>query len=130
MSEQIGIIAEQIGGSHYKNMACQPIELIAKLKFDFIQGSILKYISRDKGNRLQDLQKAKHFCEIGIVYGGFEKKVNVKSPACQSLFKRINNYVQVNALHPDVSDVILYVAHNDYKKAAIIINNLIRDLSK
>lgn len=119
----------QIGGSHYKNMAIQPIELIARLKFDFIQGSIVKYISRDKGNRLQDLQKAKHFCELGILYGGFEKQVNISSIKCVSLSKHIRNYVYSNNLHANSYDIILFAAHNDYKKAAIIINNLIEELS-
>ena len=122
-------LENQIGGSHYKNMAVQPVELIAGLKFDFIQGSIIKYISRDKGNRLQDLQKAKHFCELGIIYGGFEKQVNISSIKCVSLSKHIRNYVYSNNLHANSYDVILFVAHNDYKKAAIIINNLIEELS-
>ena len=120
----------QIGGSHYNNMAIQPVELIAMLKLDFIQGSIIKYISRDKeGKRLQDLQKAKHFCELGIIYGGFEKQVNISSIKCVSLSKHIRNYVYSNNLHANSYDVILFVAHNDYKKAAIIINNLIEELS-
>lgn len=119
----------QIGGSHYKNMAIQPVELIAGLKFDFIQGSIVKYISRDKGNRLQDLQKAKHFCELGIIYGGFEKQVNISSIKCVSLSRHISNYVYSNNLHANSYDIILFVAHNDYKKAATVINNLIEELS-
>lgn len=120
----------QIGGSHYKNMAIQPVELIARLKFDFIQGSIVKYISRDKeGKRLQDLQKAKHFCELGIIYGGFEKPVNISSTKCVSLGNHIRDYVHSNSLHADSYDIIFFVAHNDYKKAAIIINNLIEELS-
>lgn len=120
----------QIGGSHYKNMVIQPIELTARLKLDFIQGSIVKYISRDKeGKRLQDLQKAKHFCELGIIYGGFEKQVNISSIKCVSLSRHIRNYVYSNNLHANSYDIILFVAHNDYKKAAIIINNLIEELS-
>lgn len=120
----------QIGGNHYKALPYQPIELIARLKLDFIQGSIVKYISRDKeGNRLQDLQKAKHFCELGIIYGGFEKQVNISSTKCVSLGNHIRDYVNSNNLHANSYDIILFVAHNDYKKAAIIINNLIEELS-
>lgn len=120
----------QIGGSHYKSMSIQPVELIARLKLDFIQGSIVKYISRDKGNRLQDLQKAKHFCELGVIYGGFEKQVNISSTKCVSLGNHIRDYVNSNSLHADSYDIIFFAAHNDYKKAAIIINNLIEDLTK
>ena len=41
-------IESQVGGSHYKDMAFQPIELIAALRCSFIQGCIIKYISRYK----------------------------------------------------------------------------------
>ena len=33
----------QIGGSYYKDMAMQPIELITALKCSFIQGCIIKW---------------------------------------------------------------------------------------
>lgn len=41
----------QIGGSHYKDMAMQPIELITALRCSFIQGCIIKYISRYKAKK-------------------------------------------------------------------------------
>lgn len=42
----------QIGGSHYKDMAMQPIELITALRCSFIQGCIIKYISRYKAKNV------------------------------------------------------------------------------
>ena len=57
----------QVGGSHYKNMAIQPIEYIHANNMPFIEASILKYISRWRNkNGLQDLMKAKHFIELLI----------------------------------------------------------------
>lgn len=41
-------IESQIGGEHYKNMKFQPIQLITSLKCSFIQGCIIKYITRYK----------------------------------------------------------------------------------
>lgn len=119
---------EQVGGVHYKVMAMQPIELIAKLSFDFIQGSIVKYLSRCKEDRLEDLKKAKHFCQLGLSYGNWEKVVNISSSNCKTLYKNISEYVDDNGLHSTTSDILLYVAHNDYKKATILINNLIEEL--
>ena len=51
-------IESQVGGSYYKDMAFQPIELIAALRCSFIQGCIIKYISRYKNkNGAQDIKK-------------------------------------------------------------------------
>lgn len=60
---------EYQGEAHYKGYQYEPIKFITDIKFDFIQGNILKYIVRyRKKNGLEDLRKAKHFAEIGHSY--------------------------------------------------------------
>lgn len=57
----------QEGGSHYKDMAIQPVEFIHANGLGFIEGSVIKYVSRWKNkNGLQDLRKARHFLDILI----------------------------------------------------------------
>ena len=58
---------EQAGGSHYKGMAIQPVEYIHKNGIGFIEGNVIKYVSRwrAKGG-VQDLKKARHFLDILI----------------------------------------------------------------
>ena len=57
----------QIGGGHYKDMAIQPVEFIHKNNIPYIEGCVIKYISRwRKKNGVEDLKKAKHFIEILI----------------------------------------------------------------
>lgn len=57
----------QIGGNHYKDMIMQPIELINTLECSFIQGCIIKYISRYKAkNGAQDIEKCIHYAEMAI----------------------------------------------------------------
>ena len=77
--EEINIKASetQIGGSHYSDMAIQPIEFIHKNGLSFIQGNIIKYVCRykDKGG-IQDLNKAKHYIDLLIDFE--EEKYNVK----------------------------------------------------
>lgn len=34
---------EQVGGSHYKDMAIQPAEFIHKNKIGYIEGCVIKY---------------------------------------------------------------------------------------
>jgi hypothetical protein len=48
----------QEGGGHYKGMAIQPIEYILANKLPFIEGNIVKYITRwrEKGG-IEDLEK-------------------------------------------------------------------------
>lgn len=55
----------QVGGNHY-NMPYQPIKFITENNLNFIQGNIVKYVSRYKNkNGLQDLEKALHYAELG-----------------------------------------------------------------
>lgn len=65
--EELNAYANQIGGSHYKDMAIQPMEYSMKNNFTPLQHTIIKYISRYKfKNGLEDLQKAKHTLELLI----------------------------------------------------------------
>lgn len=58
---------KQVGGGHYKGHKMQPIEYIHANKLPFIEGSIVKYITRwrDKGG-VQDLEKIKHYIDLLI----------------------------------------------------------------
>jgi hypothetical protein len=57
----------QEGGSHYKDRAIQPIEYIHANNLPFIEGSVVKYITRwrDKGG-VEDLKKIKHYIDLLI----------------------------------------------------------------
>lgn len=58
---------KQVGGSHYKDMAIQPIEFSMKNGLNACQHSIIKYVCRYKNkNGKQDLLKARHFIDMLI----------------------------------------------------------------
>lgn len=59
----------QIGGSHYKDMAIQPMEYSMANKLDACQHTAIKYITRfrEKGG-VQDLEKAKHVIDMLIEF--------------------------------------------------------------
>lgn len=63
----MNVLDTQVGGSHYKNMRFQPIELISLLGLDFFQGNVVKYVARHhaKGGR-DDLDKARHYCQLAM----------------------------------------------------------------
>lgn len=57
----------QQGGNHYKQMKIQPVEFIHANAIPFIEGSVIKYVSRWRSkNGIEDLKKAKHFLDLLI----------------------------------------------------------------
>jgi hypothetical protein len=54
----------QVGGSHYKNKAIQPWDFIAANGLGYLEGNVVKYVSRwqDKDGAA-DLYKALHYLE-------------------------------------------------------------------
>ena len=54
----------QVAGNHYKGKAIQPWDYIVSNKLGYLEGNIIKYISRysEKGG-LADVYKAKHYIE-------------------------------------------------------------------
>ena len=69
-------LQRQEGGQHYKDRAIQPIEYIHANSLGFIEGSIVKYITRwrDKGGQ-GDLLKIKHYVDLLIELEG-KQEVN------------------------------------------------------
>jgi hypothetical protein len=67
----------QVGGSHYKEMAIQPIEFIMKNNIGFMEGNAIKYISRwrSKGG-IEDLKKARHYLDMLIEFEQDEPAVD------------------------------------------------------
>jgi len=55
----------QEGGTHYKDMAIQPIQFIHANDLDFLQGNVIKYVTRHKAkNGAADIRKALHYCQL------------------------------------------------------------------
>lgn len=55
----------QVQGSHYKDMAIQPMEYSLANKLGYCEATAIKYISRwKKKGGITDLDKAIHFLEI------------------------------------------------------------------
>lgn len=55
---------KQEGGNHYK-LAIQPIEYITLNNLSFIDGCIVKYVTRHRSkNGAEDIKKIIHYCEL------------------------------------------------------------------
>ena len=55
---------EQVGGEHYRNKAIQPWDYIVSNNLGYLEGCVVKYVSRykEKGG-MQDLEKAAHYLQ-------------------------------------------------------------------
>ena len=57
----------QVGGNHYAKCAIQPIDYIIANRLDYLQGNVIKYVTRYKNkNGVEDLEKAAHYLRIMI----------------------------------------------------------------
>lgn len=63
--EQVDALMKQVGGNHYASMAIQPVEFIVANNLTFLEGNVIKYISRHHAkNGADDVRKAIHYCEL------------------------------------------------------------------
>lgn len=57
---------KQEGGNHYK-IKIQPYEFVMSNDLNFFQGNVIKYAVRYlKKNKIEDLNKIIHYCELEI----------------------------------------------------------------
>ena len=70
-----GALNTQIGGAHYLNMPIPPVEYIFRNNLGFIEGNVVKYVSRHgtKGGA-DDIRKAIHYCRLLLELGYGEKE--------------------------------------------------------
>ena len=64
---------KQVGGSHYIDKKIQPWDIIDEYELDYYEGNVLKYLLREKDNRIEDLQKAMHYIEKEISLLGLKE---------------------------------------------------------
>ena len=108
-------ICKQIGGNHYKS-DYQPLNLILKYNLNFIQGSVIKYVTRHRRkNKEEDLLKALSLCETGLNFDKYN-----------FLYYDVNNdvydYCKKNELNSYLYEkVIIDILKKDYQDA---INNI------
>ena len=56
----------QVGGDHYKGCGIQPVEYIHANKLGYLEGNVIKYITRHhtKGEGKKDIEKAIHYAQL------------------------------------------------------------------
>ena len=60
------VMSKQVGGDHYKKYKFQVWDIVDEYDLNYYEGNALKYLLRQKGDRVEDLQKAIHYIEKEI----------------------------------------------------------------
>lgn len=98
----MGALDIQIGGYHYKDCPYQPVKFSTDLNLNFIQGNIVKYITRYKRkNGRQDLEKVIHYIQLGQTL----KPVN-NVVFSHEVKQKIDYYVSANGLNENERKVV------------------------
>jgi hypothetical protein len=63
--QNMSALTHQEGGDHYKTMKIQPVEYIHANGLPYIEGAVVKYVSRHRQkNGAEDIKKAIHFLNL------------------------------------------------------------------
>jgi hypothetical protein len=81
----ISAIDTQVGGSHYKKLGIQPLELTyANFGYTGLRAAIYtkvnKYLSRDKDNHREDIEKARQILDMQLYF--YDKHVLDQKKDC------------------------------------------------
>lgn len=114
----IEVLNKEVGGTHYKNMKMQPIELIVKANLNFIQGCIVKYVTRYKNkNGKEDIEKAIHNAQLAI---------DLHSNGPDDCINEGYAYCKINNLSTFQSYIIISAIQNDYYRVIKYCNAIIK----
>lgn len=107
----------QVGGRHYMTQTIQPWDYIVANGLPFLEGSIIKYVTRHRNkNGIDDLLKAQHFLEKLIESLQKEKAV-ITVP---NVFKATHRHKQDGGVYEKVSDAQLKIAQGVAWEDAVI----------
>lgn len=114
------VLNSQVGGSHYKNMAIQPIVFITAIKAPFIEGSIIKYVSRYKNkNGVEDLKKCIHFAKLAT-------ELNKQKHYFKAYVKLLRAYCAANEMNDLQYSILKNTLLNDWKAVEFYTMELIQ----
>lgn len=107
----------QVGGCHYK-CKYQVIDYVMKHSLNFIQGNVLKYVTRfRKKNGAEDLKKAIHYCKLSGNYEGIDFS------SCTFDVTDALKFIEVNNAEFSV-DFLFFLSRGDFRNCIKIIEKL------
>lgn len=116
----------QIDGQHYKTMKMQPIELAYKLNGSPCFCKLAKYLTRDKGDRLTNLKKAKHCIELELDL--LNKGVGIDYALSYLHSVKASEIIREFTDNKDYQDALIYLYSGFEEQAIEVVDKLIKDL--
>lgn len=112
----------QVGGNHYKNFPYQPLQLSVDMRLNFIQGNIVKYITRYKyKNGKQDLLKVVHYASLG------KELKPLNFALLRNALEAINLYASMNNLNDTIKNVIHHSIYQNWTEIISLVEALIKE---
>jgi hypothetical protein len=112
----------QVGGKHYKS-GYQHWDFVHDFQLDYFEGCATKYVTRRKGNRKEDLGKARHF----LVKRMEIKAVLEPRPGYENADKLVQSFCLSNRLKVREQLFLLAVVGRHYKAALEQLDALINE---
>jgi len=123
-------MVKQVGGTHYEGMVYEIWDFVADVNLNFYSANALKYLLRNKGNRLEDLNKA-------LSYVKKLKEIKKEKPEKYRKIKFINydddhvsyhTFISLNKLVDDsiLEQAVFYICEGSLKYAKHLIKELIK----
>ena len=109
----------QVGGNHYKGLVYQPVQFSVDMCLNFIQGNIVKYVSRYKNkNGNEDLKKVLHYAQLGV-----ELNPTNFCPF-HKVDEKVGEFVEKNGLDNVVGEMITAACYQDWIKITVGIKKI------
>jgi len=112
----------QIGGLHYRS-AYQHWDFVQDFQLDYFEGCATKYVARRKGNRTEDLKKARHFLAKRMEL----KTTSDKRSGYENTDKLVQSFCLANKLSVREQLFLLAVVGQHYAQAIEQLDALINE---
>ena len=107
----------QVGGKHYKS-SYQHWDFVYDVGFDYYEGCATKYLTRRKGSRKEDLEKAVHF---------LQKRMTLPAAPERGGVVPLDRFATANSLTYTEFRIIAHILDRDYGGAIQRIMQVIKD---
>jgi hypothetical protein len=116
----------QVSGNHYKVMKMQPIELAYRLHGSPCFCKLAKYLTRDKGDKLTNLKKAKHCIQLEAELLG--KGCGQDYVLNYSGVAKASRLIYEFTDNPDYQTALEEMYHGFHENAVAVVDKLIKEL--
>lgn len=110
----------QVSGSHYTNMKMQPVELAYRLGATPCFCKLAKYLTRDKGDKSVNLQKARHCVTL-------EMDLEQLAVGYCAVLTNYNTVAQIQDFTEDklIQRALISMWHMDYTETLKVVDQII-----